>query len=69
MRDPCPYCGLPGIALSRFDAWTREIVRDVKEHACYGWAPKEILPSEPTDTSFIREAWNTEEGLRLWRER
>jgi hypothetical protein len=66
-RDPCPYCGMPGIALSRVDFKTEEIVRDIKEHSCPEWAPKPMLTREPTDTSFIREARNTAQGLEAWR--
>jgi hypothetical protein len=68
MRDPCPYCGLPGMTYSRLDRQTREIVRDTKDHACAAWAAKPVLTSEPSDTAFIREAWNTPEGLKRWRE-
>jgi hypothetical protein len=66
-RDPCPYCGMPGIALSRVDRKTEEIVREIKEHTCPSWAPKPALDRTPTDTSFIREARNTPEALLLWR--
>jgi len=68
MRDRCPHCGLPGISREYVDAFTRQIVRDIKDHNCPAWAPKPVLSSEPTDTSFIREAWNTPEGLKAWRE-
>lgn len=66
MRDPCPYCGLRGISLSSVDRYTREIVRDIKDHDCPAWASKPALTSEPTDTTFIREAWNTPEALKAW---
>ncbi len=67
-RDPCPYCGMQNIALSRVDPWINQEVRDIKEHDCSYWAPKPPLDPEPTDTSFIREARNTPEGLKAWRE-
>ncbi len=66
-RDPCPYCGMPGIALGRRDAFTNQLVRDIKEHDCPAWAPKPPLDPTPTDTSFIRESWNTTEALARWR--
>ena len=68
MRDPCPYCGLRDVSRSRVDLWAKEIVREIREHACFAWEPKEPLVREPTDTTFIREARNTQEGLRVWRE-
>ena len=52
MRDRCPHCGLPGISREYVDAFTRQIVRDIKDHNCPAWAPKPVLSSEPTDTSF-----------------
>ncbi len=67
-RDPCPYCGMQNIALSRVDPQTKEIVRDIREHDCPAWAPKPALDRTPTDTSFIREARNTAEGLARWRQ-
>ncbi len=67
-RDPCPYCGMQNVALSRVDAQTKEIVRDIREHHCPAWAPKPALTHEPTDTTFLREARNTPEGLKRWRE-
>lgn len=68
MRDPCPWCGLPGMALSRVDAMTRQIVRDIKDHNCPAWAVPPPLSIIPTDTTFIREGRNTEEGLAIYRE-
>lgn len=68
MRDPCPYCNLPGVAYSRVDHKTREIVRDIRDHACPAWATPPVLPSEPTDTSFIREGRNNPEAVRAYRE-
>jgi len=67
LRDRCPYCGLPQVALSRFDPWSREIVRDIRRHDCPAWAEQPALPSGPTDVSFIREARNTAEGLAAYR--
>ncbi len=67
-RDPCPYCGMQNVALARVDAQTKEIVRDIREHHCPSWAPKPALTREPTDTTFLREARNTPEGLKRWRE-
>jgi hypothetical protein len=57
---------MQSVALSRVDAQTKEIVRDIREHHCPSWAPKPALTVEPTDTSFIREAWNTPEALERW---
>lgn len=68
MRDPCPYCGMPGVSRSRLDGWTREIVRDTRDHACAAWDSPPVLPSERTDTSFIRAARNTPEALAAYRE-
>lgn len=67
MRGPCPYCRLPRITAWWVDGYINQVVRDIKEHPCYGWAPKPPLPLGFTDTSFIREAWNTAEGLERWR--
>jgi hypothetical protein len=67
MRDPCPYCGLPRISYSRIDPWTRQILRDIKDHNCPEWERPPVLSSVPTDTSFIREAGNSPEGLALYR--
>ncbi len=67
-RDPCPYCGMPGIARPYVDAMTREVVRDIKEHDCPSFAKKPALDRTPTGTTFIREARNTAEGLARWRE-
>jgi hypothetical protein len=67
-RDPCPYCGMQNVALARVDAQTKEIVRDIREHHCPSWAPKPALTREPTDTTFLRDARNTPEGLKRWRE-
>ena len=53
MRDPCPYCGMPNIARSYIDGWTRHILRDIKDHPCPEWDnpmafnPPPILPSDP----------------------
>jgi hypothetical protein len=66
-RDPCPYCGMQNVALARVDHKTEEIVRDIREHDCPAWAPKPVLDRTPTDTSFIREARNTPEGLVAWK--
>jgi len=68
MRDPCPYCGLPGMSREYVDAWTREIVRDIKDHACPAWEPKPALSIFETDTTFIGEGRNTMEGLARYRE-
>lgn len=67
MRDPCPYCNLPGVAYSRLDAFTKQIVRDIRDHDCPAFAPKPALTREAADTSFVREAWNTAEGLERYR--
>ncbi len=67
-RDPCPYCGMPGISLGSRDGMTGELVHDIKEHSCPQWAPKPALDPTPTDTSFIREARNTPDALARWRE-
>ena len=67
MRDPCPYCKLPGVSYSRVDGQTGEVVRDIREHDCRAFAPKPFLDREPTDTSFIREARNTADGLARYR--
>ena len=67
MRDPCHDCGLAKMTFSRFDFWIREIVQDTKDHNCPRWAQPLPLISEATDTAFIREAWNTQEGLAAWR--
>jgi hypothetical protein len=65
--DPCPYCGMPGIALARVDFKTEEIVRDIKDHSCPEWAPKTMLTRMSTDTGFIGAGRNTAEGLADWR--
>jgi hypothetical protein len=67
MRDPCPYCGLPGVSFSRVDNFTKEIVNDIREHDCPEWAPKPRLSREATDTSFVAEARDTAEGLERYR--
>jgi hypothetical protein len=68
MRDPCPHCGLPKMSMSRLDTFTKEIVIDTKDHNCPAWAAKPALSIFETDTAFIREAWNTAEGLARYRE-
>jgi len=68
VTDPCVYCGLPKMSYSRLDTFTGEIIRQTKDHACARWAPKPALTSEPADTTFIRESWNTAAGLQRWRE-
>lgn len=55
------------MSYSRIDPWTREIVRDTKNHNCPAWERPPVLSSEPTDTTFIRELRNTPEGLELYR--
>ena len=67
MRDPCPYCKLPGVSYSRVDGQTGQEVRDIRDHACHDFAPKPPLDRKPSDTSFIREARNTADGLALYR--
>jgi hypothetical protein len=67
-RDPCPYCGMPGISLGSRDGMTGELVHDIKEHTCPQWALKPALDPTPTDTSFIRDAWNTTDALNRWRD-
>jgi hypothetical protein len=67
VRDPCPYCGLPDVSWSSVDFVTKEIVRDIRDHACPYWAPVAPLPAGQTDVSFIREARNTAQALAAWR--
>ena len=67
MRDPCPYCRLPRVALSRRDAFTNHVVRDIREHDCPTFSMPPRLTGERTDTSFIREARNRPEALAAWR--
>jgi hypothetical protein len=68
MRDPCPHCGLPNVTLPRVDRWTREIVNDIRDHKCPAYATPPALTREPTDTTFMREARNSPEALKSWRE-
>ncbi len=67
MRDPCPHCGLLKISRSYVDAFTGEILRDIKDHNCPAWVTPPPLSMIPSDTSFIKEAWNTPESLARWR--
>ena len=65
-RDPCPYCGMPGIALARVDPKTEEIVRDIKDHSCPEWAPKLPLSYDELPKLFDM-MWNRPDAFERWR--
>jgi len=64
--DPCPYCGTPYV--TSYFYVDREREREIADHPCAAFAQVEPLPAEPTDTSFIREARNTAEGHKRWKD-
>lgn len=68
MKGPCPYCGTPYVTRTHLDAFTRQLLHEIDDHECPRWAPKPALDPEPTDTSFIREARNSPEGLAAYRD-
>lgn len=55
------------MSYSRMDKKTGEEWRDIKDHNCPAWATPPPLSIFPSDTSFIREARNTAEGLERYR--
>jgi len=67
MRVRCPYCKAPFIT-REFVGTTGEIELDIRDHACSAFVTLPALSTEPTDTSFIRAARNSPEGLAAWRE-
>ena len=68
MNLPCQWCGTPNVAREYIDAFTKERVREVDDHDCFAYAPNPPLDPTPTDTSFIRAAWNTQDGLERYRQ-
>lgn len=68
MRDRCPYCGLPNVAREYADSFSGKLYRDIRQHACYRWAAAPALSTFDSDTSFISEARNSQDGLKAWRE-
>ena len=58
---------MPNVMFARIDGYTREMIHDIRDHPCPSFVPKPVLSSEPTDTSFIREARNRSDAVEAWR--